>query len=345
MAVLRLDSAIRNPSTSSFARRPGSARRTSHMDMSPSGETSRDGLELLGAARDLLTGGDRGAKVVAGATVRAILGPGHLLRSIEVTPLAPSVETLLGRRVGSGFRAALQESLPEQAAERTPLYLLMDDLPVAALISGYADLYLHPADEPGTADQLGAAALLRADVCEGWSAEGTMIRTLDASGCLPLPVGPPAPRPETSDDPLAWHPLPALPPGTMRRRRLVDVVAGDEMTVRAAFRDTHVGADGVERVLHEYELEAGVDPRSSTFTRCEAVAMALPWPECPRAAASATHLAGRRVATVGGFVRSNLRGLGTCTHLNDLLRSLADVVPLARRLGVELGQAAPPGGF
>ena len=33
-----------------------------------------------------------------------------------------------------------------------------------------------------------------------------------------------------------------------------------------------------------------------------------------------------------GFVRQGLTGTSTCTHLNDLLRSLADVAPLAREM-------------
>jgi hypothetical protein len=59
----------------------------------------------------------------------------------------------------------------------------------------------------------------------------------------------------------------------------------------------------------------------------------LPWPECPGAAASAGELVGRTVPDVRAYVRANLRGISTCTHLNDLLCSLADVAPLIRALG------------
>ena len=335
------DSAVQDPARSTVPRRPNSARRTSHVDMLPLGAETHDGLRLLGAARDLLTPAGRPAAVAAQAGVRAVLGPGHVLRELAVDPDLPPLRSLVGRQVGRGFRAALDEAAPEQAAAQTPLYLLVDDLPVTALISGYANLYLrpHPAREVG---------LERADICAGWAREGTMMSAITSTGVMPVPFGPAAPQLDP-DDPLGWHDIPALAPGAMRRRRLVDVAltaapaqggpaAGGVLEVRAMFRDTHVAADGVERVLHEYALEAAVELAGGTFTRCAAVPKVLPWPECPRAAASAARLVGRPVAETREFVRRHLRGLSTCTHLNDLLRSLADVVPLARELGVDLAR-------
>jgi Protein of unknown function (DUF2889) len=39
------------------------------------------------------------------------------------------------------------------------------------------------------------------------------------------------------------------------------------------------------------------------------------------------------VASLRSFVRTDLTGISTCTHLNDQLRSLADVPALFRLLG------------
>jgi hypothetical protein len=39
-------------------------------------------------------------------------------------------------------------------------------------------------------------------------------------------------------------------------------------------------------------------------------------------------LVGRPVEAVRDVVRAELRGISTCTHLNDLLRSLGDVAAL-----------------
>jgi hypothetical protein len=161
---------------------------------------------------------------------------------------------------------------------------------------------------------------------------------------MPVPVGPSAPTLESPDDTDAWHEIGALARGAMRRRRLIDVTRTDQLDVRAMFRDTHVDAQGDETVLHEYALTATLDPSSLIFTACDAVPRVLPWVECPVAAASATRLIGHGVAEVRSMVRSELRGTSTCTHLNDLLRSLGDVGALAAQLDHRLTEAARTGG-
>ena len=59
----------------------------------------------------------------------------------------------------------------------------------------------------------------------------------------------------------------------------------------------------------------------------------LPWAECPRAAASAGRPRGQSLLDVREDVRAGFIGRTTRTHLNDQLRSLADVVELARECG------------
>ena len=58
----------------------------------------------------------------------------------------------------------------------------------------------------------------------------------------------------------------------------------------------------------------------------------LPWPECPAAEASVERVLGLEVAVLRDHVRHELRGVGTCTHLNDVLRSLADLPRLVAAL-------------
>ena len=219
-------------------------------------------------------------------------------------------------------------ALPDEVAAGTSLALLLDDLPVAALISGYARLYSGDLPEPSS------TTWAQEDICSGWRSDGTMMVSVRAGRGVPLRVGPPAPRPEEecASDPLGWHALPPLPVGAMRRRRRIDVTVGEAWDVGAMFRDTHVDEHGDETVLHEYTLTATVDPEQRIFTSCAAVPRVLPWVECPVAAASADRLIGRDVSSVRDFVRSELRGTSTCTHLNDLLRSLGDVDTLAAAL-------------
>jgi hypothetical protein len=69
-----------------------------------------------------------------------------------------------------------------------------------------------------------------------------------------------------------------------------------------------------------------------TVLTIAATANVLPWQECPRALASAGRLAGQPVADLRRVVRREFTGTSTCTHLNDVLRLLADVEFLAAEL-------------
>jgi hypothetical protein len=319
-------SGVRDPIVTTPPRPARSVRRTSHIDMErlPAG-----GVQLDGAARDLRTVG-REAEVLAAARVTARLTRDHELADLTTSPDDPRAGALIGLPVRRWFRAAARRALPDERAASSPLHLLLDDLPVAALISGYALLYSGRVEaRPGS---LGP----QADICAGWQADGTMMVALRTDGRLPVPLGPPAAPLVPDDDPLAWHALPPLAPGAMRRQRLVEVAdevadgeRGTPLAVWAMFRDSHVDDVGEATVLHEYSLTAALEPGSLAVTRCEARPQVLPWPECPMAAASAGRLVGHRVDELPDMVRAEFRGTTTCTHLNDLLRSLGSLMALA----------------
>ena len=104
------------------------------------------------------------------------------------------------------------------------------------------------------------------------------------------------------------------------------------LAVEAYFRDAHHGADGTGDVLHEYTLTAVVRRADMVVLSADAVAHTLPWPECPGALASAGRVVGMAVTEVRSRVLQELTGTSTCTHLNDVLRSLAGVPSLAAAL-------------
>ena len=104
------------------------------------------------------------------------------------------------------------------------------------------------------------------------------------------------------------------------------------ITVNAFFRDSHMGSDGVETVIHEYTVTAAVDAKQMSVIQCQARPRVLPWRECPQAAGSAARLAGMSVVGLRRQVREEFVGPTTCTHLNDSLRGLEDVDHLARTL-------------
>ena len=63
-------------------------------------------LDLVGAARDLLTDHNGDAVVAAQATVHAVMGPDRRLQSVVTEPAATTA-TLLGLPVAGGFRGAV----------------------------------------------------------------------------------------------------------------------------------------------------------------------------------------------------------------------------------------------
>ena len=72
-----------------------------------------------------------------------------------------------------------------------------------------------------------------------------------------------------------------------------------------------------------------VDRGSLTGVDAVADPHVLPFVECPAAVESADRIVGRRITDLRDEVREEFVGITTCTHLNDLLRSLEDVAALA----------------
>ena len=105
----------------------------------------------------------------------------------------------------------------------------------------------------------------------------------------------------------------------------------DELVhVDVFFRDSVMSPEGEETVVHEYTVDATVDPETMTVVACSAVPRVLPWRECPQAIGSAGRIVGVRVVDLRPEVRTELVGPSTCTHLNDVLRGLEDVDWLTR---------------
>ena len=124
--------------------------------------------------------------------------------------------------------------------------------------------------------------------------------------------------------------MPDLPALSMRRCRLLEVVPGPWFAVHAWFRDTYRSAAGDETIIHEYQVDARVEPDTWRIVEISAIPRVLPWIECPQAAASAGRLVGATLHELRTDVRNEFVGTSTCTHLNDQLRSLTDVIALAQ---------------
>jgi len=299
-------------------------------------------LVLVGVGRDLRTDLDGMPTVIDAAALEATIDYPDAQRVVAITSTPPisGLEQLLGRSASTGFRAALIEVVTGQSVIGRPVYQLLDDVPVATLISGFSPQYALAArgawDVGARTMKLrkpdGLDLIQQADLCAGWKTDGTIIRGL-AEGLPPVVTGPDAPPLDTDDDPYAWHQLPGdLPAHAMRRRRRIDVAPGGDdapLVVDAMFRDSHVDDEGNETIVHEYTVVLHVDPVTYHVITAHATPRVLPWFECPEAAGSAARLIGDSLDGLRARVRAEFVGTSTCTHLNDALRALEDVPALA----------------
>lgn len=135
------------------------------------------------------------------------------------------------------------------------------------------------------------------------------------------------------DDPLGWHALDDPPLPAMRRARRIDVWDnGGILEIDAMFRDSAWDPDGTEIAVHEYQMLGQADRASGVLRSIVAVPRVLPYAECPGAAPNASRLAGTGLQAMRTEVLARLRAADCCTHLNDGLRSLAEVPVLAASL-------------
>jgi hypothetical protein len=277
-------------------------------------------LVLVGRARDLVTARGGRASVAARAELHARLGVDCRIEALRSDPEEPGCAALIGLRARSGFRPALEQTLPVQRDAQTLLYQLLDELPVAAMITGYAVVR----DARASQALRKSAAGIRPDVCAGWRSDGEIARRSAAGRGLAVPLGAPAPSLARPDDPLAWHALGPLPPGAMRRHRRLDLMPGETLQADAMLRDVFVEADGRQTILHEYRVEARLDPADLCVLEIRATPGVLPSADCALSVGSTSQLPSIPVVGLRRHVSEELRGPSTCTHLNDTYRFLSD---------------------
>jgi hypothetical protein len=319
----------RGSAASAPPRRPGSVRRTATLDF-----TWPDGLAgdtvLDGRARDLRTTDDGTVTVLAEAALRMVTGQGRIINEIGSSPELPAGSaSLVGESAMSGYRRRLAATGAPDAVG-TPLYQLLDDVPGATLVSGAAwqrwydmDVYLEIKAD--------VSQRVMTDVCTGYQ-QGSS--ALEPDGTLRWRQDrQPAVDIDAVDDDLAWHAHPRPDGVTMRRARRIDVWAdGPVLHVDAFFQDSSTLPEGGRQSIHEYTLTAAADLETGTVLAITPVARVLPYDECPLAVGHVAALHGLPLGELRGAVLERLRGPLGCTHLNDMLRALADVPALARQL-------------
>jgi hypothetical protein len=296
---------------------------------------------MVGRARDIVTPVSGGAPVIlAEDAFEAWLQPDRTIVSIEAEPARPTLSRLVGSRGGGGLRQALEAAVPEERRGATPLYLILDDIAGASLVSGWAwsqwdTEWLTNARAALKDFDLEKAFRSRVGICAGF-AEGS-----SALGPRTNHSSTPAPDLRNPDDPEGWHRFTDQAGAVgMRRARRIDVRLDTRIVIDAAFQDSATTPSGGRAVVHEYRLSATADAQSLHLLSVEAEPRVLPFVECSSAASNLSRLLGTPLPDLREKVLAELRGTVGCTHLNDALRALAEVPALCRAFAPASGRSA-----
>lgn len=315
-------------------RKPGSIRRTTSID-SDWPEGFGHPWQMIGRARDLLTPFGQGdPTVLAIGGFRITASPLREILSITITPDYPDAQNLVGVRAGGASRRAIAATLGNLRG--TPTFQVLDDFAGASLVAGWiwskwSDDWVARATRVA-ADNPSPMHRKMIDICTGF-AEGAssympdgLPNSVDQSSTEVGPL-------ENPDDPAGWHTMPLQQGTGMRRSRRIDLWRQDGVIkVDAGFQDSGTNPRGGRTAIHEYRVHAEVDEHSGLLSALQVLPLILPYRECPGAAVKATRMIGHHVADFRDDVLETLPGTLGCTHLNDVLRALADVPMLAEQV-------------
>ncbi len=305
---------------------PNSVRRTSSIDVSwPEG---REGaMQMDGRARDIFTPGNgHSIQVRAEDDFVARVDMERTIQSINTNPTRKKIGQLVGERGGGHLRKVLQEIIPEERANASPLYLILDDISGISLISGWAWSQWDPEWQEKMKQAKEERSLSMEGVCIGFRPGSN---ALNPDFDFQLIADAPAPDLRNPKDPEGWHAFTDQQGVGMRRARRIDVwQVNNQIKIDAAFQDSASSSRGGRMVLHEYHLTASADPKTLTLQSIEAHPKVLPFPECTSAPAQLSGLKGTAISSLRETVLDQLSGTSGCTHLNDALRALAEVPAL-----------------
>ncbi len=312
-------------------RRPGSVRRTTSIDTHwPAGMGQSAIME--GRARDVLTPLEGGhPQVIDEGRYKIEVSPLREILEISASPAHDALQHLVGVRAGGASRVALGQVLGD--IKGTALYQVLDDFAGANLVSNWI-WSMWSKDWIAQLSERTKHQMLRkmTNICTGFAEGGSSLQadgTPDQIGQGRTIVGPLV----NPDDPLGWHDLADQTGPQFRRARRMDlwreggVIHGD-----IGFQDSGPDPEGTRTAVHEYQVTVTVDPSTQQVLTLEATPRILPYRECPGAVLNIKRLIGHPVSEFRQDVLDTLPGTLGCTHLNDVLRSLADVPRLAEHL-------------
>jgi len=312
------------------ARRPGSVRRTSSLDVTWPDNSPHTVMHFDGRARDLVTPESGEPMVAAEDRLSADIGADRVIRRIDSQPPRAGIDSLVGVRGGGHLREALNTLLPAEKKAGSPLYLLIDDLAGSSLVAMWGwSQWVNLWDE-ATEEGKQLANPVMEGVCIGFR-PGSSSLNEDGTARLGLNIAPVLDLP-LPEDLYSWHSLPDNRGVAFRRARHIDVWYDGLIRVEAGFQDSANHPDGGRVAIHEYRLTANIDPKTFELLAVEASPGTLPYRSCPAAMGNIDRLVGTPVAELRTVVQRLLAKTEGCTHLNDVLRALAEVPVLVALL-------------
>lgn len=290
---------------------------------------------MQGRGRDLLTPFDGDPVELAAGDFRIRTSPIREILEISATPDHPRLSDMVGVRAGGASRHALAATLGD--IRGTPTFQLLDDFAGASLVAGWIwsrwiDDWQAAMRSKGTQSTAGNKGRML-NICTGFT-EGASslsdVGSVDHSHQSSTEVGPLV----NPDDPVGWHAMTEQTgrPQARRARRIDVWRAEGVLKVDAAFQDSGPNPQGTRTAIHEYRVYAEIDEATDTLLSLQVLPLILPFRECPGASMKAARMVGQNVADFRQAVLDTLVGTLGCTHLNDVLRALADVPALARLL-------------
>lgn len=327
------DIRVLGPAIPTPARRLGSVRRTSTIDaIWPAGAGTP--MHLMGRARDLLSPSDNSTPVVLiEDTLQAVVEPDRTTTSLSASTDRVDLQPLVGVQGGGGSRARVVQLLPGEVAAGTPLYLLLDDLAGATLVSGFAYTHWRKKEEvfDFNSPETKARKISMEGICAGFQ-KGASALGVDGNPPAVHAIQP-VPNLVRDGDSWAWHDLIEVNEVSSRRSRRMDVWReGDEYVIDAFFQDAGTSPAGPRIAVHEYTIQARVNAMSDIVTSIQAVPQVLPFRECPLASVNVGRLVGQPLREFRTIVNEQLPGIDGCTHMNDALRALAEVPVLVAQI-------------
>jgi hypothetical protein len=325
------------------ARRPWSVRRTTTIDtVWPKGLGQE--MHMTGHGRDLLTGADPARpQVLVEDEFDAMVSREREIAALATVPPRAGAQSLVGSRAGSQLRSSIAAALPEDTARGSPLHLLLDDVAGASLVAVWAwsqwttDWHekLHSAPE---AEEREPQHHKMIGVCVGFSPQSPVV--LEGGPKKQPNCNQPVGELDANGDPFGWHVLARQDGPAARRARRIDVwIEGAVVKAVTQFQDSAPTPDGGRMAVHEYIVEATIDRATMTLTGITADPRILPFPYCPAATLNIHQLVGAPVAELRQRVLAEFPKTKGCTHLNDVMRSLAEVPLLAAELEQAMAKA------